>query len=107
MNLRFAENSIRLRVTGEEFAQLRIGKSMALEVPLPHGHLFRAKLNMANNGNWHFDSDPTGMWFSVPRKELDSLADELPSKEGIGHAFTTAKGELHVSLEVDVKRRAE
>ena len=105
MNMRFAENSIRLRVTSDEFAQLRIGKAMALEVPLPRGHLFRAKLNMTSNGNWHFDSDPTGMWISVPRKDLDVLAGELPSKEGIAHAFTTPNGELQVSLEVDVKSR--
>jgi hypothetical protein len=103
MNMRFAENSIRLRVTSDEFAQLRIGKAMALEVSLPRGHLFRAKLNMATNGHWRFDSDPTGMWISVPRNELDALADDLPSKEGIVHAFATAHGELEVSLEVDVK----
>jgi len=106
MNMRFAENSIRLRVTGDEFAQLRIGKTMALEVTLPQGHLFRAKLNMALTGDWDFNSDPTGMWISVPRKEIDALADELPSKEGIEHAFATQKGELQVSLEVDVKRSA-
>lgn len=104
MNMRFAENSIRLRVTSDEFAQLRIGKTMALEVPLPQGHLFRAKLNMAPNGHWHFDSDPTGMWISVPRQDIDALAGELPSKEGVAHAFATQKGELQVSLEVDVKR---
>jgi len=104
MNMRFAENSIRLRVTDDEFAQLRIGKAMALEVSLPQGHLFRAKLNMTTNGHWHFDSDPTGMWISVPRNELETLAEELPSKEGIAHAFTTARGDLEVSLEVDVKR---
>jgi len=105
MNMRFAENSIRLRVSSDEFAQLRIGKAMALEVPLPQGHLFRAKLHMATNGHWHFDSDPTGMWISVPRTDLDALAEDLPRKEGIAHAFATPNGELQVSLEVDVKRK--
>ena len=103
MNMRFSENSIRLRVTSDEFAQLRIGKTMALEVSLPQGHLFRAKLNMATNGHWHFDSDPTGIWISVPRRDIDSLAEDLPSKDGVVHAFATQKGELQVSLEVDVK----
>ena len=103
MNLRFATHSIRVRVTSDEFAQLRVGKPMGLEVPLPHGHLFRAKVNMAANGDWHFDSDPTGMWISVPRNELDNLAQGLPNKEGIAHAFNTHHGELQVSFEVDVK----
>ena len=43
------------------------------------------------------------MWISVPRAEIDTLAESLPSKEGIDHAFVTARGELDVSLQVDVK----
>jgi len=33
MNLRFATNRIRVRITGEELEQLRAGKPMGLEVP--------------------------------------------------------------------------
>lgn len=106
MNVRFAENSIRLRVTNDEFEQMRLGKAMSLEVPLPRGHAFRCKLNVTANGNWLLDSDPTGLWVSVPRSEINALAEALPSKEGIEHAFATNDGELQVSLEVDVKRRA-
>lgn len=101
MNLRFATHSIRLRVSTDEFAQLHAGKSLALEVPLPRGHVFRAKVNRGNNGEWQFDSDPTGLWLSIPRAELDLLAQILPSKEGVMHAFSTHHGELQVSLEVD------
>lgn len=103
MNMRFSENSIRLRVSNDEFEQMRLGKTMSLEVPLPRGHKFRCKLNVAANGHWLFDSDPTGLWVSVPRRELNSLAEALPSKDGIAHAFATNEGELNVSLEVDVK----
>jgi hypothetical protein len=103
MNLRFAENSIRIRISTEEFAQLQAGKSMALEVPLPRGHLFRAKINQSNAPDWQFDSDPTGLWLSVPRNELEVLAKQLPRKEGIAHDFVTQQGGLQVSLEVDVK----
>jgi hypothetical protein len=103
MNLRFATNSIRVRITAEELEQLRAGKPMGLEVPLPRGHVFRAKINLVSDAEWHFDSDPTGLWLSLPRSEIDTLANELPSKEGMSHTFSTHHGDLEVSFEVDLK----
>jgi hypothetical protein len=65
-------------------------------------------------GQWQLDSDPTGLWLTIPRDELASLAQSLPSKEGIEHAFDLANGDLAngetsgsgrivVSFDVDVK----
>jgi len=105
MNLRFASNSIRVRVSREEFEHLRSGTPMGLEVPLPRGHIFRAKINLSSDAQWHFDSDPTGLWLSLPRNEVNALANELPSREGIGHEFETNHGQLEVHFEVDVKTR--
>ena len=101
MNLRFAPNSIRIRTTADEFAQLHAGKALGLEVSLPRGHAFRAKVNQSNTSDWQFDSDPTGLWLSIPRGELDALAQILPSKEGVMHGFGTQQGELRICLEVD------
>lgn len=103
MNLRFAAHSIRVRVSKEEFEQLHSGKALGLEVSLPRGHVFRAKVNQSNTNEWQFDSDPTGLWLSIPRSELDTLAGALPAREGVTRAFGTNHGELQVSLEVDVK----
>lgn len=103
MNLRFATHSIRIRVSADEFTQLRSGKSLALEVPLPRGHAFRAKVNQSGS-EWQFDSDPTGLWLSVPRAELESLANALPTREGVIHSFPTQQGDLQISIEVDVKK---
>jgi hypothetical protein len=100
MNLRFADNSLRIRVTADEFAQLHAGQSLALQVSLPRGHEFRLKLNQGS-GDWQFDSDPTGLWLSIPRAELAALAQRLPSKEGIAHGFATQHAELQISFEVD------
>ncbi|MFT3752573.1 MAG: hypothetical protein QM800_06745 [Paludibacter sp.] len=105
MNLRFAAHSLRIRVSADEFAQLQAGKSLGLEVPLPRGHVFRAKVNSGSTGDWLFDSDPTGLWLTVPRVELEQLGQALPSREGVMHGFATHHGELQVSLEVDVKPR--
>ncbi|MGD9842547.1 MAG: hypothetical protein AB7F79_04685 [Steroidobacteraceae bacterium] len=103
MNLRFAANSIRVRVTTEEFADLCKGKSMGLDVLMPRGHAFRLKLNPSSAAEWRFDSDPTGLWLGVPRTELIGLAQQLPSRQGITHGFATGHSELQISLEVDVK----
>jgi hypothetical protein len=103
MNLRFDPHSIRIRVSNDEFERLHTGKSLGLEVPMPHGHAFRAKVNQSNTADWQFDSDPTGLWLSIPRAELDALAQTLPSKDGVMHGFGTHHGELQISLEVDVK----
>jgi len=104
VNFKFSVNSVRVRISQDEFDQLRLGKTLSLEVPLTGHHLFRAKLNISADGQWHFDSDPTGMWISAPRNEVDTLAENLPSKDGIEHTFTTHKDELVVSLEVDVRK---
>jgi len=104
MNFRFASNSIRVRISNDEFSQLRSGKALSLEVQLTGHHVFKARLSASPDGQWRFDSDPTGMWVTVPRAELEALAQSLPSKEGIDHAFETSKETLMVSLEVDVKK---
>jgi len=107
MNFKFAHNSVRVRVSSDEFAQLRSGKGLFLEVQLPGHHVFKARLSTSPDAQWHFDSDPTGMWITVPRTDIESLAQNLPSKDGIDHAFETSKDALLVSLEVDVKKRSD
>jgi hypothetical protein len=103
MNLRFDSHSIRIRVSNDELQSLQAGKPLGLDVTLPHGHAFRAKVNRSNTSDWQFDSDPTGIWLSIPRVELEDLAQSLPSKEGVAHAFGTHRGELQISFEVDLK----
>jgi len=105
MNFRFAPNSLRVRVSGEEFSQLRNGRTLSLEVFLTGHHAFKARVSVANDREWHLDSDPTGMWISVPRSDIEALSESLPSKEGIEHLFETSRDNLILSLEVDVKKR--
>lgn len=102
MNLRFATHNIRVRVSRDEFDQLRAGTTVGLEVSLPQGHLFRAKINQTNDAAWQFDTDPTGLWLSIPRREFEAMANDLPNKEGIQHTFETNHGTLEVNFEVDL-----
>lgn len=103
MNVRFADQSIRFRVHQEEFERLLAGKAVALEVTVFSSRVFRANISSSMLGPWQLDSDPTGLWLSVPRNELKSLSDNLPSKEGLEHEFKTNHGDLRVALEVDVR----
>ena len=106
MNVRFADHSIRFRVAQAELEQLLSGRSVALEVPMLRSHMFRANVSSTALSKWQLESDPTGVWLLLPRKELEQLAQAVPSKEGLEHDFECADGKLQVSFEVDVKRRA-
>lgn len=103
MKIRFAENALRCRVTRQAFDGLLAGRSTALEVQLPRNHLFRLSIRPVLMGGWQLESDPTGIWLSIPRADLEALAATLPSKAGLKHRFATANGsQLAVAFEVDL-----
>ena len=103
MNIRFAEGSARCRVTARELDVLLAMRGVTLEVPLPRNHALRVNVKAAAIGGWLLDSDPTGLWLTLPRSELEALAKTLPSTEGIEHRFDLVNGgALTVTFEVDV-----
>jgi hypothetical protein len=107
MNIKFAQQALRCRVTRAELELLLVGRAIALDVRLPRDHAFRANVRPAVTGPWQLESDPTGLWLTIPRSELEGLAKSLPNKEGIEHVFALANGEsLTVDFEVDVRDRA-
>lgn len=101
MNLQFAANRIHIHATADEFQQLCDNRTLTLDVPLPHGHAFRAKLNTISSSDWLCESDPTGLWLSMPRRELRELAAAQPGQVGLVHHFDTQRGDLEISFEVD------
>lgn len=108
MNIRLAQGAVRIRVSRAEFDTLLSSRALTLEVALPRNHVFRVNVRPAAIGNWSLDSDPTGLWLTIPRAELETLAQSLPSRDGLEHAFELASdGSVLVSFEVDVKRRVE
>lgn len=107
MNIRFSEGSVRCRVTPGELDALLSSRGIELAVALPRNHTLRVNVKPAAIGGWVLDSDPTGLWISIPRSELEALAQTLPSRDGIEHRFELASGgAVTVSFEVDVKKRA-
>jgi len=104
MNIKFSNDAVRCRVSRDELERLLAGRAVALEVPLPRNHSFRANVWPAAMGGWQLESDPTGIWITIPKAELQSLAESLPSREGIAKEFDTAtEGTVKISFEVDVR----
>lgn len=105
MNIKFSDASVRCRVSRGELDRLLAGRAVALEVALPRNHVFRANVWPGAMGGWQLESDPTGIWITIPKAELQALAESLPSKEGIEKEFDAAEGKVTVSFEVDVRDR--
>ncbi|HEY4366397.1 MAG TPA: hypothetical protein VGN07_04125 [Steroidobacteraceae bacterium] len=106
MNIRFSPGAVRCRVNSKELDSLQSGRAITLEVALPRKHAFRANIRPGVVGGWLLDSDPTGLWITIPRTELELLAQSLPSRAGIEHKFDLVDGgTVLVSFEVDVKER--
>jgi hypothetical protein len=103
MNVRFSNDALRCRVTSAELEQLLSGRAVTLEVPLPKGHAFRASINLTAVGEWKLDSDPTGIWISIPKAAVRELKESLPNRDGIECEFATAHGKVQVVFEVDVR----
>ena len=104
MNIRFSEGSIRCRVTNRELDALLSSRGVELDVALPRHHVFRVNVKPGVIGGWALDSDPTGLWLTIPRGELEALSQTLPSRQGIEHRFELVNGgAVTVSFEVDVK----
>jgi hypothetical protein len=104
MNVRFSDRAIRCRATQAELQRLLTGRAIALELCLPRDRRFLVNVRPAALETWQLESDPTGIWVSIPRSRLEALAQTLPSKEGIEHGFETAQGSVVVKFEVDLKR---
>ncbi|HYM36491.1 MAG TPA: hypothetical protein VET48_13920 [Steroidobacteraceae bacterium] len=104
MNVRFSDRNIRFRITRDELDRLLSGRSLSLSVPMPHAHQFRANIGIAPVGDWQLDSDPTGLWLSIPRSIVEDLEQSLPRKEGLKHDFS---GPLTVLFEVDLRKETK
>jgi len=107
MNIRFSEGSVRCRVTQGELDTLLSSRAVELALALPRNHTLRVNVKPGMIGGWRLDSDPTGVWITIPRSDLEALAQTLPSREGIEHRFELAGGgTVTVSFEVDVRKRS-
>src|SRR5262245_12078754 len=100
-----SEHSLRWRVNRAEVEVLLSGRAIKLLLALPRAHSFQVVVRMSAIQGWSLDSDPTGLWLTIPRAELQALAESLPTKEPIEHALMIDGQELKLSFEVDVREK--
>lgn len=106
MNVKLSKGAVRVRVGQQELKTLLSSRAITLEVALPRNHVFRVNVRPAAVGGWSLESDPTGLWISIPRTVLEDFSQSLPSRDGIEHAFELTTGDqVLVSFEVDVRDR--
>jgi hypothetical protein len=106
VNVRFSDGAIRCRVTRSELEQLLGTGSLQLVVAMPRRHHLQVTVRSLAVGSWEIDSDPTGIWISIPRDQLELLVQSLPRREGITHnVIIDATQQLQLSFEVDVRKR--
>lgn len=106
MNIRFADHSIRCRITNAELESLLSGRALALTLALPRDRAFRVNIRPSTLEQWQLDSDPTGLWITVPNSALAELSQSLPSRFGLERQFDFPAGDyVLVNVEVDVKDR--
>ena len=104
MDVRFSGQSLFCQITRSELARLSSGRALDLIVQLPRDHSFHLSLRpspmSADRGGWQLDSDPTGIWMTVPRAELELLGQTTAFAERLTRDFPVADCErVQVILE--------
>lgn len=62
----------------------------------------------ADRGGWQLDSDPTGLWLTIPRSELEQLGQTTTFAERLMRDFpVSATEQLQVILEAEPEAQPE
>ncbi|MBL8268683.1 hypothetical protein [Steroidobacter sp.] len=105
MDVRFSGQALHCQLGRTELERLVSGRAVDLVVALPRHHAFRVSIRpsvmTAERGGWQLDSDPTGIWVTVPRAELEQLGQTTTFAERLLHDFpVTSDANLQLILEV-------
>ena len=104
MDVRFSGQAVFCQITRSELELLASGRSVDLAVQLPRHHTFRMSLRpsplSADRGGWQLESDPTGIWLTIPRAELQLLGQTTTFAERLIRDFEVSDRErVQVILE--------
>lgn len=105
VDMRFSGQALHCQIGRSELERLVSGRSVDLVVALPRHHAFRVSIRPsamnAERGGWQLDSDPTGIWVTVPRAELEQLGQTTTFAERLVHDFpVTSEARAQLILEV-------
>ena len=104
MDVRFSGQTLLCQIGRVELERLSSGRAVDLVVSLPRHHAFRLSLRpsvMSGDRGWQLESDPTGIWITIPRTELEQLGQTTTFAERLVHDFPVTSSEhAQVILEV-------
>lgn len=112
MDVRFSGQSLYCQISRAELATLVSGRSVDLIVSLPKHRTFRVSVRpsamTSDRGGWALDSDPTGLWLTIPRAELEQLGQTETFAERLMRDFPVSSSQqMHVILEAAPDATAE
>jgi hypothetical protein len=104
MDVRFSGQALYCQISRSELDRLLSGRSVDLQVSLPRSHSFRVSVRPsalpADRGGWQLDSDPTGIWLTLPRAEIELLGQTTTFAERLMRDFPVSTNErVQVILE--------
>ena len=98
MDVRFSGQALYCQITRSELERLSAGLSVDLIFQLPKHRSFRVSLRpsamSAERGGWQLDSDPTGIWLTIPRSELQMLGQTTTFAERLVRNFENVQAIL-------------
>ena len=105
MRVQLEGQSLRLRIDEDELARLLDGGSVDNRTSLPDGHVQMQQLSLASRIDWRREN--TVWHISLPEKEVRSLSERLPTRDGLQFSLSTSSGEiLQIVFDVDVRDSA-
>ena len=112
MDVRFSGQAVFCQISRAELERLVSGRAVDLVVALPRHHAFRMSVRpsamSADRGGWQLDSDPTGMWLTIPRADLEQLGQTTAFAERLMRQFPVSSDEhVQVTLEVEPESQPE
>jgi hypothetical protein len=104
MDVRFSAHAVFFQIGRSELQRLSAGLALDLIVQLPKHRSFRVSLRPSplsvERGGWQLDSDPTGIWLTIPRTELELLGQTTTFAERLVREFPVSDTEqIQVVLE--------
>ena len=105
MDVHFAGQTLHCQLSRSELQRLATGRAVDLQVLLPRNHSFKITVRPsampAERGGWQLDSDPTGIWLSVPSTQIELLGQTESFSERLMRDFpVSGGGQVQVILEV-------
>jgi hypothetical protein len=105
VDVRFSGQALYCQISRAELETLASGRSVDLIVSLPRHRSFRVGVRSsamsADRGGWQLQSDPTGIWLTVPRTELEQLGQTETFAERLMRDFPVSEDrQIQVILEV-------